>query len=111
MLYGGRLLALLPVSHSDGWIAAFDRLRRFEDTLFVPGHGEPGQLADFEHPTYECLTTLKAHMDAAVDEGTDLQDAIGTVDQSPWQDLADFDALAGRNAHQSYLEREAAAFE
>ena len=111
VLYGGRMLAVLPVSRIDGWIAAFDRLRNFESVRFVPGHGELGEIADFEHPTYEYLTTLKMHMDDAVDEGIELQDAIGTLDQSPWQDLADWDALAGRNAHQTYLEREAAAFE
>ncbi len=111
VLYAGRLLAVLPVSRVEGWIAAFDRLRTFGNARFVPGHGKPGKLVDFEHPTYAYLTTLLAHMDEAVDEGIELQDAIGTLDQSPWQDLADFDALAGRNAHQTYLEREALAFE
>ncbi len=61
--------------------------------------------------THHGLTPLKGHMDHAVDEGIDLQDAIGAVDQSPWSDLADFNALAGRNAHQAYLQSEAAAFE
>ena len=41
----------------------------------------------------------------------DLQDAIGSFDQSGWKDLADFTALSGRNAHQAYLQSEAAAFE
>lgn len=111
VLYGGRLLAVLPVSRVDGWINAFDALRAFENNVFVPGHGKPGKLVDFEHSTYEYLTTLKTHMNAAVDQGTDLQDAIRRLDQSPWRELADFDALSGRNAHQVYLEREAAAFE
>ncbi|WP_200372615.1 hypothetical protein [Thiocystis violacea] len=44
-------------------------------------------------------------------EAIGLQEAIDIMDQSPWQGLADFDALAGRNAYQTYLEREAAAFE
>lgn len=111
VLYGGRLLAVLPVSRVDGWINAFNTLRTFEGSVFVPGHGKPGTLANFEHSTFTYLTTLKNHMDAAVDRGTDLQDAIRSLDQSPWRELADFDALAGRNAHQVYLEREAAAFE
>jgi hypothetical protein len=37
--------------------------------------------------------------------------AIDSLDQSAWSELADFDALAGRNAHQVYLQREAAMFE
>lgn len=111
VLYGGRLLAILSESRVQGWIHAFGRLWELGDARFVPGHGEPGPLADFEHPTFKYLTTLKQHMDHAVDEGIDLQDAIGSLDQSPWRNLADFAALAGRNAHQAYLQSEAAAFE
>lgn len=47
VLYGGRL-AVLPESRTDGWITAFDRLRAFDDAWFVPGHGPPGPLGDFE---------------------------------------------------------------
>lgn len=111
VLYRGRLLTILPVSRVDGWIAAFDMLREFNEAIFVPGHGEPGELGAFEDSTYKYLTTLKLHMDEAIEEGADLQTAIGSLDQSAWQYLADFDALAGRNAHQTYLEREAASFE
>lgn len=112
VLYAGRLLAVLPVSHVGNWIAAFDRLRNYpEDTLFVPGHGKPGKLSVFVAPTYDYLVTLKAHMDDAVDAGTPMQDAIDSLDQSTWEHLADFEALSGRNAHRAYLEREAAAFE
>ena len=111
VLYGGRLLSVLPVSRVDDWIAAYDGLRPSGDAMFVPGHGEPGKLSDFENSTYRYLTTLRDHMDAAVEEGVDLQDAIDSLEQTEWQHLADFDALAGRNAHQTYVEREAAAFE
>lgn len=111
VLYGGRLLAVLPVSRVATWLDAFDRLRAFDGVTFVPGHGEPGPLSAFEHSTSAYLDHLKKHMDAAVEQGIELQDAINALDQTPWQGLADFDALAGRNAHQTYLEREAAAFE
>lgn len=111
VLYAGRLLAVLPVSRVDGWIVAFDSLRTYQDAIFVPGHGEPGKLSEFEHSTYQYLTTLKSHMDGAIDQGLGLQESINSLDQAPWKGLADFDALAGRNAHQTYLEREAAAFE
>lgn len=111
VLYGGRLLAVLPVSRVDGWIAAFDLLRADASALFVPGHGLPGRLSDFEHPTYAYLTALKTHMDRVAEQGAELQEAIGGLDQSGWQQLADFDSLAGRNAHQAYLESEAAAFQ
>lgn len=111
VLYGGRLLAVLAQSRVAGWIGAFERLREFDGYRFVPGHGEPGPLADFEHSTFDYLTALKGHMDRSVEAGVDLQDAIGSMDQAAWGDLADFDALAGRNAHQAYLQSEVAAFE
>ena len=111
VLYGGRLLAILPESRVRGWIQAFEQLREFREAQFVPGHGEPGILSAFEQTTHEYLTAIKRYMDQAVEEGVDLQDAIGSFDQSEWKGLADFEALAGRNAHQAYLQSEAAAFE
>ncbi len=111
VLYRGRLLSILSESRVQGWINAFERLRQFGVALFIPGHGEPGPLSAFEHSTHEYLTALKQHMDHAVDEDIDLQDAIGSFDQSGWKGLADFKALSGRNAHQAYLQSEAAAFE
>lgn len=111
VLYGGRLLAVLPVSRIDGWIEAFDRLRSFGGARFVPGHGQPGPLSDFEHPTIRYLETLLDHMDDAVEAGLPIADAVERLDQEPWSDLADYEALARRNAYQAYLEREAASFE
>lgn len=111
VLYGGRMLSILPISRVDEWISAIDSLRMFDNVIFVPGHGEPGKLGEFEALNYKYLTTLKAHMDKAIEEGIELQNAIDSLDQSEWQNLADFESLAGRNAHQTYLEREAAAFE
>lgn len=110
VLYGGRLLSVLPESSVEGWIEAFDRMREFGDAEFIPGHGEPGPLSAFEHPTYDYLVTLKRHMDQALEDFVDMQDAIDSLDQSAWRDLADFESLAGRNAHQSYLQSEAASF-
>lgn len=111
VLYGGRLLSILSKSHIRGWIDAFEKLRHFDNALFLPGHGEPGPLSAFDHSTYYYLTTLKRHMDQAVEEDMDLQDAIDSYDQSGWKRLANFNALAGLNAHQAYLQSEAAAFE
>lgn len=108
VLYSGRLLAVLPDSNVVGWIAAYDSLRRFDQAVFVPGHGQPGPLATFEFPTYTYLTRLRAHMDRSVADFVDLRDAIDSFDQTPWQALANFDFLSGRNAHQAYLERELA---
>lgn len=110
ILYGGRLLAILPDSHVGMWITAFERLRGVEAKVFIPGHGNPGVLADFEHPTYAYLSGLKAHMDLAIENGTDMAEATASFDAQPWSTLANFSELAGRNASLAYLEREAENF-
>lgn len=110
VLYSGRLLALLPVSGLQSWIEAYDSLRTFGDATMIPGHGRPAKLAAFEQPTYAYLTALKDHMDAAVEAGSFMQDAIAGFDDSAWQGLANFEELAGRNKHEAYRKQEAAAF-
>jgi len=111
MLYAQRLLAINTDGNIKSWLAAFDRLKQFGNATFIPGHGQPGKLSDFDFPTRQYLDLLFSHMSKAVDEGTGLQDAIDSLDQSRFSKLANFDDLAGRNASRAYLEREAAAFE
>lgn len=111
ILYGGRLLALIPDESSvAGWIAAYDKLRNLKAERFVPGHGPVGPLAGFEEPTYRYLVALKSHMDKAVKQNVDLGSAIAGFDASAWRKLANYSELAGRNASLAYLESEAENF-
>ncbi|MCW9058550.1 MAG: MBL fold metallo-hydrolase [Gammaproteobacteria bacterium] len=111
VLYRGRLLSLVSeVSDLEGWLQAWERLEQYPDARFLPGHGEAGPLSDFAHGNRDYLTALLEHMQQAVDAGTDMQSAINAFDSSSWQSLADFEELAGRNAHEAYRQREAAAF-
>jgi glyoxylase-like metal-dependent hydrolase (beta-lactamase superfamily II) len=111
MLYAQRLLAINTEGNIKSWLAAFDRLKQFGDVIFIPGHGQPGPLKDFDFPTRQYLELLYTHMQKKVDEGVDLQDAIDSLDQSRFSKLDNFKDLAGRNASRAYLEQEAAAFE
>ncbi len=110
ILYGGRLLAILPDSSVKGWIAAYEQLRSVNGAAFVPGHGQPGPLADFDHPTLSYLVRLKKHMDEAVKKGNDIEKAKADFDGSAWKPLANFNELAGRNAYQAYQESETEGF-
>lgn len=110
ILYSGRLLAVIPEGNVRSWIATFDALKAFGDATFIPGHGAPAKLAAFVRPTRDYLVLLDTHMSKAVDEGTPLQEAIESLDQSAFADLANYQELAGRNANIAYLEREAEAF-
>ena len=110
ILYGGRLLAVLPDSNVKAWIKTFDALAVFGDAIFIPGHGQPGKLKAFEFPTRDYLHLLYDHMGKKIEAGADIQEAINSLDQSRFKTLADFDVLAGRNASWTYLEREAEFF-
>lgn len=110
ILYGGRLPALIPDGSVKGWLEAFDALRTLDGAVFVPGHGQPDPLADFDHPTRDYLARLKHHMDEAVKKGTDIESAKSGFDASAWKSLANFIELNGRNAYQAYQESEAEGF-
>lgn len=111
LLYSGRLLAVLSDSNVANWIKAYNDLRKEKGFTFIPGHGEPGPLTNFDSPTYSYLTLLFNHMNKMVEEGVDVQDAIEKLDQSKYSKLVNFEQLSGRNASWTYLERESAAFE
>jgi len=110
-LYGERMLSVQSVSNTQSWLAAFEKLKAYGDVTFIPGHGHPGPLKDFDFSTRQYLSLLFTHMNKMVEEGVDVQDAINQLDQSKFSKLANFEELAGRNASWTYLEREAASFE
>lgn len=110
ILCSGRLLSVLPDSNVGEWVKAAEKLRTVKAALYVPGHGNPGPLTDFEQPTYAYLNALLAHMNQAIDNGTDISEAMNSFDDSAWKALANFEELSGRNASLTFLEREAEGF-
>ena len=111
VLYSERLLAVLSDSKIGNWIKAYDSLKKYKGYTFIPGHGQPGPLSNFEFPTRSYLALLFDHMTKMVEDGVDVQDAIGKLDQSKYSKLINYEELSGRNASWTYLEREAASFE
>jgi len=111
VLYGGRLLAVLPDSNVKQWIASFNALKKYGKAKLIPGHGQPGYLNDFTFSTLDYLTLLQGHMTKSIDADMETQDAINTLNQTAYRKLVNFEQLAGRNASWAYLEAEKAAFE
>ena len=111
LLYAERLLAVLQDSKVGNWIKAYDDLVQYQNFSFIPGHGKPGPLSNFDFPTRSYLALLFDHMTKMVEQGVDVQDAINKLDQSKYSKLVNYEELAGRNASWAYLEREAASFE
>lgn len=111
LLYSQRLLAVLQDGNIENWIKAYDHLKQYEGYTFIPGHGDPAPLSEFDFPTRSYLVLLYDHMTKMVEQGVDVQDAINKLDQSKYSKLVNYEQLAGRNASWAYLERESAAFE
>jgi hypothetical protein len=49
-------------------------------------------------------------MTRSVAEGIDAQDAMASLDQSPYKDYVNFEILSGRNASWAYLQAESEGF-
>ena len=111
ILYSGRLLAVVTGGNIRQWIETFEYLRSFSGATFVPGHGHPAPLNDFETSTLSYLKMLDEHMSKMVEEGVDMQDAIYRLDQSAYSKLENYNDLAGRNANIAFQEAEQASFE
>jgi glyoxylase-like metal-dependent hydrolase (beta-lactamase superfamily II) len=111
ILYRGRLLSLVTGSSVRQWIETYRYMKKFNDAKFIPGHGQPGALTDFDGPTLSYLQMLDKYMRQALIDGVDMQDAVRGLDQSAYAYLENFTMLAGRNANLAYQEAERAAFE
>lgn len=107
VLYGGRLLAVIDGGNLKSWIEGFDRLARFGDATFIPGHGRPGKLEAFRFPTREYLAMLREHMRRMVKESIGVTEAIDRLDQSRFAQLANYEDLRRRNASIAFQEAEA----
>jgi len=106
IVYVQRALGVLPVSNVGSWLAAFDLLAGLKPALIVPGHGNPTTIAEAARDTRDYLRLLRSHMKQAVDKGTDIQDAIRSLDDHSFTRLLNFSELRGGNASRAYLEAE-----
>ncbi len=111
IVYGDRLLAVIPDSNIKQWIASFKKLATYGNNIIIPGHGKAGPLKNFEFSTLSYLQLLHKHMTQSLDDDLEAQDAINTLNQTAYNKLANYDLLAGRNASWAFLEAEKAAFE
>lgn len=105
IVFHDRLLGVLEVSNSAGWVAAFEAMASKDPAHVVPGHGNPTTLAGAKADTYDYLVHLREAIAAHIEAGGDI---IGApqVDQSAFAHLEGFDTLAGRNAQQVFSEME-----
>ena len=106
IVYVDRLLAVIPVSSTRRWLDTFAVIEALAPQRIVPGHGRITDLATAGAQTRNCLQALRAHMKRAVDQGTDLSEAIRTFDGRPWLRQLNAAELMPGNASRVYLEVE-----
>ncbi len=105
IVYVERLLGNGPARDTDSWIAVFEAMAAYQPTHIVPGHGRATDLPTATRDTHDYLVNLRTEIGALIDAGGSIIEAPG-IEQSAWQHLAQFEALAGRNAQATFEEME-----
>jgi glyoxylase-like metal-dependent hydrolase (beta-lactamase superfamily II) len=105
IVYVERMLGVGTQSNSKSWINVFQTMAAYKPAYLVPGHGKPTTWAEATIDTYEYLVFLRAAIGDFIDQGRDMTE-IGSLDQSEFAYLQNFDAIAGRNAQQVFIEME-----
>jgi len=105
IVYVERMLGVGTQSNSKSWIKVFQTMAAYKPAYLVPGHGKPTTLAEATIDTYDYLVFLRAAIGDFIDQGREITE-IGSLDQSEFVYLENFDAIAGRNAQQVFIEME-----
>ena len=106
VVYVDRILGLHPVSKTRNWMQSFEALEALRPKVVVPGHGNVTTLAQAQKDTGALLRALRAHLGKAVEEGTDLANAVKTFEATPFKHLKHADVWLPQLANRTYLEME-----
>ena len=74
-----------------------------EPRVIVPGHGRVTDLDRARADTYDYLDFLRKSVREFMDAGGGIE-SVGSIDQSRFEYLENFDTLKGRNAQRVYSE-------
>jgi glyoxylase-like metal-dependent hydrolase (beta-lactamase superfamily II) len=105
IVYVQRMLGVLEVTDTVGWLKSFDAMAALNPQYVVPGHGQVTSLATATRDTRDYLINLRDKIRAHIDSGGDIIDSVG-VDQSAFRYLENFETLARRNAQQAFSQME-----
>lgn len=105
IIYMDRMLSIMSYSASKSWVNAFEAIASLQPKYVIPGHGGPTTLADANKSTYLYLTTLRSKVRNFMDAGGEIHD-VGTIDQSQFSFLENYEQLKGRNVQQIFQEIE-----
>ncbi len=105
-----RMLSVIPIGNSGGWVKAFDQAMALKPHIIVPGHGKPTDAQTATRDTRDYLVNLRGGAQRILAANGSLQDAVEKIDQSKFRYLLNFDMLAKRNMNQVYTEMEHESF-
>lgn len=103
LMFSGRL-PFVGEADSKAWIAAIDRIVKFNPKILVGGHGDASRDAAADlRLTRDYLTYLRAKMGAAALELEEFDVAYKSTDWSRFSHLPAFDLTNRRNAFNTYM--------
>lgn len=105
IVFVDRMLGIGSMSNSRSWMNAFEQIAALQPEYVVPGHGRATTLKKARTDTYDYLATIRSKIRELVKSGGGIS-KVGTIDQSQFQYLKNYDELKGRNAERVFLELE-----
>jgi glyoxylase-like metal-dependent hydrolase (beta-lactamase superfamily II) len=105
IVYMDRMLTVGAQSAHASWITAFEAMAALQPEIVVGGHGRPADLAKATADSYDYLVFLRRAVQAFMDAGSGIEE-VGTIDQSRFSYLENYDSLKGRNAQRVFEELE-----
>jgi len=105
IVYIGRMLRIGPESAHRSWISAFEAMAALQPKIVVGGHGQPADLSKATADTYDYLVFLRESVLSFMNAGQGIED-VGSIDQSRFSYLDNYESLKGRNAQRVFEELE-----
>jgi len=105
IVYVERMLGVGSQSNSKSWLEVFQTMAAHKPRHLVPGHGQATDLSRAKTDTYDYLVFLRKSVSEFMESGGDIS-ATGSVDQTKFSHLLNFQQIAGRNAQQVFTEIE-----
>jgi glyoxylase-like metal-dependent hydrolase (beta-lactamase superfamily II) len=105
IVYVERMLGVGIQSNSKSWVSVFQTMAAYRPKHLIPGHGQPTNLSRAKKDTYDYLVFLRNSISDFMENGGDISET-GSLNQSKFNYLLNFELIAGRNAQQVFTEME-----
>jgi glyoxylase-like metal-dependent hydrolase (beta-lactamase superfamily II) len=105
IVYVERMLGVGSQSNSKSWIGVYETMAAYQPRYLIPGHGQATDLSRANRDTYDYLVFLRQAVSDFMENGGDISE-VGSVNQSGFNYLLNYELISGRNAQQVFTELE-----